>query len=79
MMTQGNNDNRATGETFRLHGRAAMSTRGRGPQRNGRVVTVRVHPGALMTTLRLAKGNPARLHVISSSEIIVENNPRRPR
>jgi hypothetical protein len=50
-------------------------TRGRG--RNGPVIATRVIPVAWVTALALADGDPARLRVISASEIIVTNNPGR--
>lgn len=64
-------------EHFRTHGWAAARKHARGPQRNGPVTVTRVNPRALLTALRLAGGNPARLRVISGSEILVVNNPGR--
>jgi hypothetical protein len=66
-------------EYFRLHGRAALARRGRGPQRNGPVSVTRVSPAAWTVALGLAGGDRSRLRVISVTVVVVENRSRRRR
>jgi hypothetical protein len=60
-------------EDYRLHGRAALRTRGRGKQRNGPVAVARVHDAAWVTALCLAGGDRSRLRVVSVNTVVVMN------
>ena len=77
-MSEGNRDGAGTGEAFKVHGSAAIRTRGRGPNRNGPVTVISVNPRALVIALRLADRDPNRLRYISYGEILVVNDPRKP-
>lgn len=65
-------------EHFRVHGRAALHTRGPGPVRNGPLTTTRVHPDAHALALILADSNPARLRILSPTQVLILNCARKP-
>ena len=64
-------------DSYRLHGRAALRTRGRGKQRNGPVAVTRVNQTAWHIAVFLAGGDVRRLRVLRPSEVLVPNHGRR--
>ena len=69
-------------EQFRVHGRAPARTTPRAPhrgsQRNGPLMTTRVHPDAHALALILAQGDPARLRILSTTQVLILNRARKP-
>jgi predicted RNA-binding Zn ribbon-like protein len=75
-VSQGNRNSAGTGETFKVHSRAATAVRDRRPQRNGPVTVSRLDPLAEEAALFLADGDRSRLRILSASAVIVQNRPR---
>ena len=76
-MSMGNRNNAATGAAFKIHGQAAGRTRGRGSRRPGPVTVTQLHPLADELAMFLAGGNRNRFVVISVTEVVVVNRPRK--
>ena len=60
-------------EAYRVHGYAAGRLPTKPAQRSGQVTTIKVDRALWAAALRAADGNPRRLKIISSTEVIITN------